>query len=300
MNKEIKRRVFLSCMVSGLIAGPCLIRGFYGGGKKLTGLNFGKEYLRYQKLVDVPVQATSGPAQFGLTPNPVVGNRMKYVVFSPSYIQGAASQAVGGEPDAFFAREGFFTTYRTDRNQTILAGGDEVFRMCYPTSTGEWEHQELTLLLENGNLLPAKAKGNTSETPRDAQLVHLLTLRDLPSKELSVGTKWNSNFGRVKPFQNFRTRHEVIGFSEILDRKTVQIQFEGNIANAAAFTGINPGSVGKSGVIHNTHKGNAWFDLETGLLVRQETEVQVENRNMNAPIGQLNVNSKFTVQLFPS
>lgn len=298
MNQEIKRRTFVSAVIALLAAGPFAMRYFGGGKKQRVPYRFGEEYHKYHNLTDVSVRTVEGPAKFELNLTPLPESSMKYVIFLPSTIQGSLSLATAGEPDGFYVREGQLAVQHNNRNQTIIYGGDDIAKVCYPTSNTERERNAVVLLSNNGRLFRASEKGKTSAAHRDSLMSRLLTLGQVPKKELSVGTKWTSNIGRVKPFQGFKTNYEVVGFSEIDNRKTVNVKFDGAIANVANLPGVRPEQVEKNEVMKNTHSGNAWFDLETGLLVRQDTEMTTEVKGITGLSKPLSTSGRFIVQLY--
>ncbi len=298
MNQEIKRRVFLSSIVATLTASPFAIRYFRGKSTPLTSRDFEKEFRQYERLVNVPVQTINGPERFALNLAPNVGEKWKYIFLTPSYFQEDLLQKSYGEPDVFHVREGGLSVMQAAKEQVVFCGKDEFSRTCYPTNTEELPPSEITLLVQDGRIYPAQEKDAAPKMPRDTQFPNLLTLQNLPAKDLAAGTCWDSNVGRIKPFHGYTTHYEILGFSEILGRKTAHLRFEATIPNMAALAGVRPEKSGKNEVIQQKHHGNAWFDLETGLLVRQETEIQTESRNVPGLNHPVVICAKFTVQLF--
>ncbi len=300
MNNEIKRRTFLGTVIGTLAVMPFGMRYFRGKKTALPhgnfGANFGEELQKYQAMVNVPVRPIDGPASVSLPLQPVVGSEMKYVLFSPSHLPDEISQATGNEPDAFTVREGWIYVDKTPSDQTVILGGDERFCVCSPRYTDERDTAEFALLLQDGKLLPAKEKGTPADSNRDTQFQHLLALQDVPN-ELKIGTKWQSRSGRLKPF-DFPTSYEVVGFAEIAGRKTVDIRFSAQIPNVAGLPGVNKKQPGKGESMTNTHSGHAYFDLETGLLVRQEVEMTSTVTGIHGMDKGLSVAGKVFVQLF--
>lgn len=299
MNSNIKRRAFLGGTFAVLGAGPLFIRAFKGNKKAISANSFGEQLEKYQALANQSVLPTAGPERFRLNVAPPLGNNLKYLIFLPSVIEGRFSQAIAGEPDGFYVREGRFAVQRTDRDQTILFGGDDVAKICRPTLLEERERNAILLLAQDGRLHQAAAKGSAAARFRDSQMFNLLTLKNAPQGDLKVGMKWKADSGRVKPFGGVKTNYEIVGFSEIVGRKTVSVKFTGNIANAATFAGVREDKIEKDETMSNVHSGNAWFDLETGLLVRQETKMVSESKGVTGIDGPLAVSSNLVIQLFP-
>lgn len=292
------RRTFLGLTFAGLIAGPFAARYFCGRQTSLKPREFSREFQKYSKLVDISVRPADGPERFALKIAPPEASNLKYVIFFPALMAGPLSQATSNEPDGFYVREGRLAVQQTDRKQTILYGGDDVAKFFFPTSCVERNRNAVTLLAQDGRLYQARAKGQVSTASRDSQLSNLLTLAQLPNKELRVGTKWATNIGRVRPFHGIKTNYEIVCFSEIAGRKTVNVRFNGAIANAATLPGVREDRAGSGEVMKNTHSGNAWFDLETGLLTRQETEMVTELKGVPGLDKPLTVTGNFVVQLF--
>lgn len=297
MDNQIKRRLFLGSIVGTLIALPLGVRYFTGGRSATSHWNFGKELKRYQAMFDLPVNSVSGPASFRLPLAPQPDREWTYVLFSPSHLPNEMSQASGGEPDAFVIREGWVAVDKTQADQTIIHGGDEISKICTATWTEDRNPGRFALMLHDGKLLPAKEKGTKADPGRDTQFEHLLSLRGVPNKDLNVGTRWKADSGRITPFK-YQTDYEVAGFAEIAGRKTVDIRFSANIPNLAGRPGVNKKAAEKGETMTNTHNGHAYFDLETGLLVRQEVEMTSTCTGIKGVDKALAVNAKFYVQLF--
>lgn len=301
MDNEIKRRVFLSSIV-GLLAGTPIVVRLATGGKRRNGAEhvFSKELRKYRSLTATPVDTIGGDSPFALPLQPPVGAEWRYVIFSPSYFPQQRSMAVGDEPDVFLVRDGKLFVDQTTKGQIVITGGDSRFNIYMPTETDERQGQQVTIIVRDGQLFPAKPKETTKAAPRDIQLSHLLALQNLPGKELTVGMKWKSDAGRAKPFVGFTTDYEVAGFAEIMGRKTVNIAFSGVIPRLDGLPGVDPKS-SKNITVASEHTGNAWFALETGLLVRQETASVTNPVDPQKPdfAARNRVVSKTVMQLFP-
>jgi len=240
----------------------------------------------------------NGPASVSLGLNPPVGQEWKYVVFAPSFLPDNFSQALGGEPDVFLMKEGILSVNQTHAGQIVLTGRDTNFSICSPTHTEERPQNEILLLAKDGNLYPATPKNDKITVSSDEQFSHLLPLIDAP-KKLTIGQKWKSNIGRIKPFEDCPTEYEVACFAEVAGRKTIHIRFEGNTPNVAHLSGGNSQKLDKDTSMTNTHQGNAYFDLGTGLLVRQETSMTTVYRSREfASQNGLTVNAQFAIQFF--
>ena len=287
----------MSCIIATLAASPFAMRHFLVKRSPTTFRDFEKEFLQYEKIIGVPIQPISGPDRFALAPAPVVGEKWKYMFLTPSFFQEGYTWAARDVPDAFYVREGQFSVTQAAKDQIVFLGGDDISKACFPMGEEEFSPTDITLLFQNGQIYPAQEKGSTLSMVRETQLSRLLMLQDMP-KEMKIGTRWKSQSGRIRPFHGYSSNYEILGFSEILNRRTVNVRFEGTIPNLAALQGKRPEKAGKNEVIRQKHTGNAWFDLESGLLVRQETRIQTESRNVLGLDHPVNIDAKFIVHLF--
>ena len=284
MNNEIKRRVFLAGIVSFLVGVPVasLLIGRRNGGRGREGHLFSKELKKYRSLVDVPptrIDAmTSAPCQFRV---PLKQN-WRYVIFSPSYLPSEYSLATGDDPDMFAVRDGNIFIEQNDHQQTYIYGGDSQFKLYSPTVIEDRSALEIALLAKENEIVPARMKGVTSTHQKDWLFYHQLTLKGFPHKEFKSGMKWTSKHCRIKPFGGFETSYEVTGFSKIGERNTVDIAFSGKIPNLVGMAGLTTQKLNPGDTTTNEHQGHAWFDLETGLLVRQVVEMETRCSS-NAP-----------------
>lgn len=302
MDNEMKRRVFLSGIVGLLVGTPIVVR-LASGGKRGRSVEhfFSKELRKYRSLTATPMSEVTGASPFTLSLQPPIGREWRYVIFSPSYFPQGRSLATGDEPDVFLVRDGKLFVDETTKGQVVITGGDSIFQICMPTGTDQRPGKQVTLLVRDGRLFPARAKQNQPSAPYDLQLLSLLAMQQLPATELTLGMKWQSDAGRMKPFGGFTTRYEVAGFAEIMKRKTVRIAFSGKVPNMGGLLGVDP-KAGPTVTVTNEHTGNAWFDLETGLLVRQELESvtnPVDSKDSEFA-AKNRVTSKTVIQLFPT
>lgn len=278
MDNEMKRRVFLSTIIGALIGVPVTIRLLGGKRGSQEEYHFTKNLKKYRRLTDILVTPSSGPNSFSLSLNPPVGTEWKYTVYSPSFLPVELSTAVNNDPDMFFAREGILYVDRTGQEKVVLTGGDTLAGAIAPTGNEEKTKRVVSLLVKDGGLVPAKIQGQPSPADVDRQFVHLLTPNLPPSRsEWSVGMKWKSDLGRIKPFTGVKTEYEITGFAEIADRKCVDLRFVGQIPNMLLLPGVNDRKPEPGAVSSLQYQGHAWFDLETGCLVRQEVHMESVN-----------------------
>jgi hypothetical protein len=302
MDNEIKRRVFLAGTVGTLVGTPVAIRLLRNQTGATESHHFEKELQKYRSLVDVPVTPMEGASTFSLPLSPPIGDEWKYAFFSPSFLPSELSQATGSDPDLFFAREGILYFDRMKNGQVVITGGDLMCHVIAPSGKEEKQTKSVTILVENGTLHLAKPKGTIIPENYDLQLPHLLVL-DIPNQELSVGMKWKRNIGRIKPFVGYSTQYEVFGFADVGGHKTVNIAFSGSIPNIATMPGVNEKKLEKNAVFSNQHRGNCYFDLKTGFLVRQETEMESLNSGVEGYKGKdgsnnVTIKTKFIVQIY--
>lgn len=306
MDNEMKRRVFLTAIVGTLIGVPVGVRLLTGKRDGAPSHTFSKELKKYQKLAEVTVAETTGASPFTLPLAPPVGGECQYLLLSTTFLPNDLSQAVGHDPDAFFVREGVLFFDKTQPGQVVITGGDTVSGVYSPTGTEEKEKKSVTLFVKDGGLKPARVQGQASDPNSDRQMLHLLALecpKAVVAKGLSIGSKWKNPIGRVKPFTGLPTDYEVAGFAEIAGQKTVKIAFSGKIGNILQLPGVNEAKPEKGAVSSLQYDGNAWFDLDSGLLVRQETQLESQNTGIKGyggpnGSGDLTIKSNLVVQLF--
>jgi len=297
MDNEFKRRAFLAVIFGTLLGTPIAARLIRGWKPRQEEHYFSTELNRVQTLLHVPIQPVAGPESFTLRLHPPVGREWKYVVFAPSFLPENLSQTLGNEPDMFLLKEGQLAVNQTNKGQIVFSGRDTNFSLHSPYHTEKRPNNETILLVRDGALRLAEPKGEII-AHSDQQFLHLLALPGIP-KEMTVGQKWNSTTGRVKPFENCPTEYEVAGFAEVAGRKAVDIRFKGSIPNVAQLPGVNFHQPDKEASMSNAHEGNAYFDLETGLLVRQEVSMTTTCHD-NEFVGKdgLTVKANYIVQLF--
>jgi len=300
MDNKLKRRTFLTVVIGTLLGTPVAIRVFRGDKQHLETHRFTQELQRMRSLTHVPVQSTDGPSSLKLTLTPPIGQSWNYAIFAPSFLPKEFSHALGDEPDMFLAREGNFSANQTNRGQIVLTGRDTIAILCSPLNMAERPRSEMILLVRDGELRMAEPKGEVI-VHHDQQFSHLLSLAGGP-QELAVGKKWKSNTGRIKPFEHCPTEYEVAGFAEVVGRQTVNIRFEGSIPNVAQLPGVNLQKPDKDASMTNEHEGNAYFDLETGLLIRQETTMSTTVRSKEIATrngDSMTVKADSIIQFFP-
>lgn len=301
MNNEIKRRVFLTSVVGVLVGVPIGVRLFSGKKHDGDGYHFATTLKKFRSMSETTLSSCEGPSTFKMPLTPPVGDEWRYVFFSPAFLPDELSQAVNGDPDTFYAREGALFFDQTNRGQVVITGGDIYSGVVSPHGTEEKDKKTVSILLKDGMLRPAKSQ-NAEFTNSDIQLVNLLALSDSKDREFSVGTRWKGKIGRLKPFSGMPTDYEIVGFAKVGNRKTVNVAFSGKIANLLPLPGVNEAKPEKGAVSSLQYRGNAYFDLESGLLVRQEADLESSNsgiKGYKAKDGSNSVNlkSKFIVQL---
>ena len=302
ITKDIKRRVFLAGIVGSLVGIPIAAR-FITRNRSGSSHYFSKTLAKYQSLLDVPVKTIAAPDPTALPFAPPAGGQWKYVIFLKTFLPKEYSNALGGEPDAFLLREGnlFFT--RTNKGQEVFTGGDSLSQVCTAVYTNDRRASEIAVLFKENRLIPAKANGRPAPGVFDTQFERLLFLQSQP-KALSIGNRWNEKGGRVKPFEGFSTDYEIAGFSEIGRQKTVEVQFSAKMPNIAGRSGITSRKMESGEVLKNEHHGHAWFDTETGMLVRQEIDMDIAcghpgtaSKNKDGD-KLLHIKANATIQLF--
>ena len=289
----------MSTVIGGLAAGPFVIRHCLQKREALTPNDYAEQFRKYQALVDVPIKPLDSVSPISLTFQPPVGDRLEYLFFSPMFYPNEFSQATAGEPDTFQVQGGNLAVDRTPKGQVIIAGKDELYKAFQPTLMSELPKNPFTLLVQDGRLFAAKEKGTNQKNAHALNFSDLLSLQDMPEKPLAVGTRWSGKVGRVRPFRGFETNYEITGLSEIAGHKTLNVRFSSKIPNLFQLLGSADKKSEKEATAQNSHTGNVWFDLETGLLVRQEVEMTTTVTGVpELEKKKLVVNTKFVAQLF--
>jgi len=293
MDNVMKRRVFLGSAVGALVAAPLAIKYLTGDKAGVTNRNFNRELQAYRNMVDVPIQTIDGPATFTLPLRPPVGQGWTYLFFAPSVMPNEISTAPPGEPDVFNVRKGWLGVGRTQSDQIVFVGGDEENKEYSPRWTTPKESSEIALMFQDGKLFPAKEKGTAAQSNRDTQFEHLLGL-NVPAGDLSIGRQWRASTGRILPFR-YATTYQIAGFAEVATCKTVNVRFDATVPNMAPGMTLERGQS-----LTNKHSGNVYFDLETGMLVRQEVAMTSTVTGIKGTDKDLVVEGKFIIQLFPA
>ncbi len=275
MHDEMKRRVFLATIAGTFIGVPVAVRLLTGQKRETADSHrYTKELKQYRSLLDVPVLGLQDQSTVALPLSPPIGERRRYVIFAPSYFPNNLSRAVGNDPDTFVVRDGEIFIDRLSNGQVVITGGDSLFHVSSPMGNEVRENSQVMILFKEGQLRLAKQKGVSSEHAVDVQLPHLLSLQNPPKGNLSLGQRWKGAPGRLRPFAGYVTNYEVQGLADIAGRKTVNIAFSGETPNVVGMPDVNSQKPGKNETMVSKHHGNAWFDLETGLLIRQETHAE--------------------------
>lgn len=305
MDRELQRRAFLIGTVGFLLGVPVAVKIF--SREKNQGIEhpFSDDLSRYEESLDTPIRDLEAQAPFELSLNPPVGEQWKYLILSSSFLPAHISKATGGEPDTYLAREGRLFFDKTPSGQILISGSDSVNEVRSPLATDEREENTILLLLEEGNLRSAKPKDAQADVNQDTQFRHLLSLEDAPQKQLQAGMKWTSDAGRIKPFKGYRTDYEVVGIAELDGKKTAHIRFSATISDMQKMPELAAEPIPKGGTLTNSHKGDAYFDLETGLLLRQEVDMEtcmtgIGGYKAEDGSDRFIVKAKFYVQLFTS
>lgn len=271
MNDDLKRRTFLAGVVGILVGAPLAAR-FLLTGSSDEAHQFSGNLEKYRDQLAIPIKKIDIAGPVTLTPTPPATGKWSYVFYNPSYFPAELSRATAGEPDSFHVREGRLFIGKTPGGKNLIGGGDLISQVCSPVGKAECTLLTSALLCENGNIRLARPKGKTTSPLADITMRQLLTLNIPKSKELSPGVSWRDDSGRIKPFGGYSTEYKVAGFAEIAGRKTVEIEFSGTMKRSAELPDKN--TSGKDPVVTNTHRGHAWFDIENGFLVRQESELE--------------------------
>ena len=144
--------------------------------------------------------------------------------------------------------------------------------------------------------LDMMTKGMMASIVEQLMQVGFMSL-NFPEAAVGVGTKWKADFDMAKVLEansggflsnakgNVPLEFEVLGFETVDGKKTAKIQVfsDGKVTFDS--------SMGGSGTMSTTSKGNLWIDLATGLAMKSDTKMA---NNIDVA-GQINIAQEMTI-----
>ena len=263
MNDQIKRRIFIASGVGVLLGLPFGLNYFVNGKKKTPQSVFRKQLEHYHNELNVAIEPGAAPSAPELKINPSVESKTKYVQFLETFLPGSMSNVAAGLPDMFSVTEGEFATTATQEGSILLSGKDSLSKKYFPFDSSDRDLKNFMLMVRDNKLVQVTPKSAKQTEPRNRGFVHLFALPGA-TRKLALNQQFTADEGRIRPFKGIRTSYSIAGFDRLNQRETVRVHFE-----AQNYTAIGKGQSDQDFKTKEYHTGDAWFDLTTGLLVRQ-------------------------------
>lgn len=269
MNETMKRRIFIAAGAGALIGLPFVLRYMIGGGRKPVQSIFRDKLKEYCGRLDVPISQTVAPGTFEWRVAPPEKNTLKYVCLLQSFLPAAMTRTEEGVPDVFQVSEGTIECGKTIEGIPLLVGEDIISKEYCPFDSSDNELYDFFLLFQKNRFVQVVPKKQSKAGKMNKSFVHLLAMQDKFPKA-KQGDSCRSSEARIKPFKGINTDYRVAGFDKIGERSTIRIHFE---AKGYDVNRLTTGEEKCKFQVKNSHSGDAWFDLETGLMIRQSTEI---------------------------
>lgn len=266
MDNKIKRRIFIASGVGTLIGLPFVLNYFTNQRGKIPQSSYNKQIENYRRKISISMNPMPNSVECEWKINPIENKNVNYISMLEMFLPDSMSKVAQGMPDLFYATEGVIETGRTTEGYPLIAGSDTFSREFYPYDSMERPLQDFLLLLKNDRLVQVSLKEENKKGPANRSFVHLLGMNNV-FPHIKAGLSTIIDTGRIRPFKGIRTHYTILGFDKMAELETVHIGFDAknyNLQKLAGEPGIDP--MMKTSQYHH---GDAWFDLKTGLLVRQ-------------------------------
>ena len=266
MDNQIKRRVFIASGIGALIGAPFALNYLFNGKKKPRASVYKKQLDHYHELLNVPIASIATDNSFTWRISPEMEKKTKYVHFMETFFPPSLSNVASGTPELFSVVEGNFLATTTSDDNIILSGEDSLSKEYVPFDSCDRSLKTFLLLLKDNRLVQVTPKASNDKSKLNRGFVHLFAAPACLAK-----AKPNQpvffNEGRLKPFTGMRTSYTIAGFDQVGEQDTVRVHFEAK--NYPAGRRENAKANDKTLKTREYHSGDSWFDLKTGLLVRQ-------------------------------
>lgn len=294
MPNEIKRRVFLYTGIGVLAGMPFIMRSFHNQRKPVFENGFEKTLALYRRRTIASIETVKNQDAFEWKIAPRLQEELNYI----SFIQGASSRSQFGEnelPDMLCVAEGKIHPERTRDGATLLVGWDTKNVELFPQSFLERSPREFCLLVRENKFVQVEKKNEPPIRTQERNFVHLLSLVEF-FPQVKPGLTRVGERGRFNPCVPSKTNYLVNGFDRVNGRDCVRIHFERDATDRKNKTA--PDNM----VLEENEKGNAWFDIQTGLLTRQMAEISMKiNQDvMGGKIPMEEIFSSYCIQIEPT
>lgn len=271
MNNELKRRAFIGTGVTALAGFPFVLHSITEGRRQLPQNEYQTKLEHYRHLTELTTELTDGPDVFEwkLVPQE---KEVQYLSFVESICTPDGDNS-GRLPDVFYLSEGSMNTFLTKEGEIMISGKDRNRIEYWPVETVNLPQQEFTLWLKNGKLVQVRNKNEKGEKYLERSFVHQLAMNDL-FPVVHIGRTAQKPVSRILPFNGRSTEYTACDY-EILDQhKTIRFRFHTRVLDfSGLFNESRPNDPKQKSMVNHFEKGNAWFDIETGLLVAQQMEI---------------------------
>lgn len=276
MDTKIKRRVFLGVSVGALVLLPFVTRSLRKRTNQNVPLNseFNQTWQAYSKRVDVPLFNLPLTSKFFTPKLHLIPNQSyKYLLllssFLPPEFSGEDITSKDAIPHMFIVTELSAVTTPNDltQDEMLIHVGETKVKTITQNGSKDSNLNKKLFVVKDGKCKSADGKG-------EEMFGNLLSLSGIGDEKLAfdIGKEWSSTIGRIKPFVGLPTTYRVTGFVNICDTTTIKISFVGP-----------------------NYQGIAYFDIESALLIRQETNILLEPNPVNK-IGSGHSHMKFIIQ----
>jgi hypothetical protein len=231
-----------------------------------------KEWQQNEEQVDIPVKAWDGPKSFTLDFKPVAGKKYRFVFLMSQMDDAANRPAMRGLVTGSVAID------RRADGRIVVEYGEEKRRMA-ASSIWQEAKAEKNVLVSQDRKLAATSGRDGSAPPTlgggDEGTSELITIDFPVGKQLRVGARWASRSSLGASLS-----HEIVGFAEVAGRKTVKVKtFTDSPMGADAKQGMSaslpPDLAALLKRVAVKETAISYVELETGLVVRRETEYDV-------------------------
>lgn len=272
MNNEMKRRAFIGTSIAALMGFPFVLRSITGGRRELPKGDYQTNLERCRRLTSITTESTDGPEVFHWKISPP-NTEIRYISYLESTCIPFTKTWNGELPDVFYLSEGSINTFLTQEEEMIISGRDCRRTEFWPFEKITHPEQEFMIWIKNGKLVQVSNTHDKQKKYLEKSFVRLLAMNEL-FPEVTIGTTVKKGVGRLLPFNGRETIYTACGYEMVDQHKTIRFKFK--TKSCDYFDMLARKASGKSDdrmVTTRFEKGDAWFDIETGLLVLQQMKI---------------------------
>lgn len=273
MNDDMKRRVFVGTSIGALLGLPFAMRAISGRRKEMPKSDFQTNLERSRRLTAFTTEKTDGPNVFQwkiTSPE----KECRYISFMESFSAGAG-ESWDRVPDVFYLSEGSINSFLTKENETIISGKDWHRTEFWPFERINYPQQEFTLWVKNGQLVQIKNKKTVEKKYLERSFVRLLAMNEM-FPQVTIGMTTKKDKSRLLPFHGQETHYTACGYEMLDHHKTIRFNFKTTTTDFCDRIASSAPEISrpKTSTVR-VENGNAWYDIESGLLVMQQMEIGI-------------------------